>query len=720
MALALLGWLLFAPLQFGGDTAYIILTGNSMAPRFQRGDLVITHRQAAYHRGDAVAYHHPRIGAVFHRIIAVDRNGRFILQGDHNDWEDSYHPASDEIIGKLWLHLPHLGEGLRALRSPAGLLSLSLTLSILALLTVSPPPKSRKKKAKAMTSSSSRLAELLVLLSVLFLASLVLGIASFTRPASLEEETPLPYKHLAMFNYTADVPTDVYDAPQVQPGEPIFRRLNDSFTVSLNYAFITPLPVEMSGTYRFLARVGDQSGWKRTIELVPTTPFQGTIFTTSGTVDLNTAQHLIDELEERTGVHQSRYTLTVLAEVNVQGVLDGEPLTDTFTPALTFQMDELALRLLEDPLAEGDPLSPSAERMLTRKETRANTLSILGLNLPVRAARLISLGMGIPSLVLFILFFYRARALARRDEVEFLRVWYEPLLVETNDIRLLEAPNRVEVTALRDLTRLAEQEQRAILHLAEGDRHHFFLQTAEHLYHCSVENGMAEQQQWAKRPSSAAETWLPWSPRARRQAWEAYERALQGWAQAVEACLYEHDGHVQRVAEMAERLGRALGLRGRTLRAVRMAAYAHDLGLMDVPPRILRKKKRVSAKERELIRSHPDYALRYFPDTDILKDVSTIVRHHHERWDGEGYPDGLRGEEIPLGARIIAVVDVWDALGSPRPYREAWQEEDILRYLQEQAGEQFDPHVVDVFLNILREEKHPAVTSSTESTETAA
>ena len=111
-------WVLLAPLPLGGDMAYIILTGNSMSPRFRKGDLVVTRRMAVYQVGDIVAYRHPQIGYVFHRIVDVDRDGRFVLKGDHNHWQDEYHPAPEEIVGRLVGHIRGGGRVFLWLRQP--------------------------------------------------------------------------------------------------------------------------------------------------------------------------------------------------------------------------------------------------------------------------------------------------------------------------------------------------------------------------------------------------------------------------------------------------------------------------------------------------------------------------------------------------------------------------------------------------------------------------
>jgi putative nucleotidyltransferase with HDIG domain len=180
----------------------------------------------------------------------------------------------------------------------------------------------------------------------------------------------------------------------------------------------------------------------------------------------------------------------------------------------------------------------------------------------------------------------------------------------------------------------------------------------------------------------------------------AYDRTLEGWSRALELRDRETEGHSQRVTEMTLELARALGMSEVELVHVRRGALLHDIGKMGVPDEILHKPGPLTDEEWEIMRRHPVYALELLSPIPYLKPALDIPAYHHERWDGNGYPNRLKGEQIPLAARIFAVVDVYDALLSERPYRPAWPEEKVINYLQEQAGHHFDPHVVEVFLRL--------------------
>ncbi len=184
----------------------------------------------------------------------------------------------------------------------------------------------------------------------------------------------------------------------------------------------------------------------------------------------------------------------------------------------------------------------------------------------------------------------------------------------------------------------------------------------------------------------------------------AYNATIEGWSHALDLRDRETEGHTQRVAEMAERLARAMGMSEANLVHLRRGALLHDIGKMGIPDEILHKRERLSDEEQQIMRKHPMYAYEWLSPIEFLEPALDIPYNHHERWNGDGYPRGLRGEAIPLAARIFAVVDVWDALSSDRPYRDAWPHERVIDYLREQSNVQFDPGVVEAFVRLLENE----------------
>jgi HD-GYP domain-containing protein (c-di-GMP phosphodiesterase class II) len=180
----------------------------------------------------------------------------------------------------------------------------------------------------------------------------------------------------------------------------------------------------------------------------------------------------------------------------------------------------------------------------------------------------------------------------------------------------------------------------------------------------------------------------------------AYDRTLEGWARALELREKETGGHSRRVTDLTVRLAREFCFSEAEIVHIRRGVLLHDIGKMGVPDEILLKPGPLDDKEWEVMRTHPLKAREMLKDIPYLQPALPIPHSHHERWNGSGYPLGLSGTQIPLAARLFAVVDVFDALSYDRPYRKAWPREDVLCYLQEQSGKQFDPQVVEAFLRL--------------------
>lgn len=191
---------------------------------------------------------------------------------------------------------------------------------------------------------------------------------------------------------------------------------------------------------------------------------------------------------------------------------------------------------------------------------------------------------------------------------------------------------------------------------------------------------------------------------SRDELYNAYETTLEGWSKALELRDYETEGHTQRVMDMTMKLAKSYGITDPELLRIRYGTLLHDIGKIGIPDAILFKPGPLNEEEWEVMRRHPVYAQRILAHIPYLQDALDIPYSHHEKWDGTGYPRGLKGEEIPLSARLFAVVDVWDGLRSNRHYRSGWPESEVIRYIQDQSGHHFDPHVVEVFLDLLNQQ----------------
>ena len=180
----------------------------------------------------------------------------------------------------------------------------------------------------------------------------------------------------------------------------------------------------------------------------------------------------------------------------------------------------------------------------------------------------------------------------------------------------------------------------------------------------------------------------------------AYDTTLEGWAKALELRDKETEGHCQRVTSMAVQLAQKMGIRREELIHIRRGALLHDIGKMGIPDKILQKPGPLNEEEWEIMKLHPTYAYNLISDIAFLQPALDIPYHHHEHWDGKGYPLGLAGHQIPLAARIFSVIDTWDALSSDRPYRKKWCQTEVLSYIRQLAGIQFDPEVVTAFVSL--------------------
>ncbi len=189
--------------------------------------------------------------------------------------------------------------------------------------------------------------------------------------------------------------------------------------------------------------------------------------------------------------------------------------------------------------------------------------------------------------------------------------------------------------------------------------------------------------------------------RANSELLVAYNATIEGWSRALDLRDQETEGHTQRVTEMALNLAAMMGVEEVELVHVRRGALLHDIGKMGVPDSILLKPGPLSEQEMEIMRRHPQYAYDMLSPIPFLRPALDIPYCHHEKWDGTGYPRRLKGEQIPLVARIFAVVDVWDAITSDRPYRTAWSHDKARNYIREQSGLYFEPRVVETFLEMI-------------------
>jgi PAS domain S-box-containing protein/putative nucleotidyltransferase with HDIG domain len=184
----------------------------------------------------------------------------------------------------------------------------------------------------------------------------------------------------------------------------------------------------------------------------------------------------------------------------------------------------------------------------------------------------------------------------------------------------------------------------------------------------------------------------------------AYDTTLEGWSRALDLRDQETEGHTQRVTELTLRLAKRMEIPEEKLTYIRWGALLHDIGKMGIPDNILLKQGALTSEERKHMEKHTDYAFQFLYPIEYLRPALDIPYCHHEKWDGTGYPRQLKGDKIPIAARIFAVVDVWDALHYDRPYRKGLPSLEVLQYIESQKKMHFDPVIVDIFLEMMKDE----------------
>lgn len=188
---------------------------------------------------------------------------------------------------------------------------------------------------------------------------------------------------------------------------------------------------------------------------------------------------------------------------------------------------------------------------------------------------------------------------------------------------------------------------------------------------------------------------------------QTYDASIDGWTRALELRDFSTERHTQRVVSMTMELGKRMGLDDAEILRMKHGAQLHDIGKMGIPDTILLKPGPLDEAEWRVMRKHPIYAYELLRPIPKFNEIVDIPYCHHEKWDGTGYPRRLRGQEIPLTARLFSIVDVWDALSSNRPYRPAWPQHQVLDYIHYQSDKHFEPEITRVFLEIARGKTNP-------------
>jgi len=501
VALVLL-WL-FAPTTVGGSFAYVTITGNSMAPVLDTGDMVLLRSSHDYEVGDAIAYRHPQIGTVLHRI--VDDDGiRFTLQGDNRSGEDTYRPAREEVIGREWVVVPHGGRIVRELQRPRNLAFLLGSTLLLGVGGVSAGGRERRRRQtvsagqypKQELSVFSQTGRQVVLGSAVLAAVAValLGLYVANGPTR-EVSEAVPFVERGGFSYGGPVAGGVYDDDQLAAPEPLYRQLVDELAVRFSYELAAGADAALTaifGTYQLLAEVTADDGWTRTYELQSSTDFTAAHFDTATSLDLSAIEQDLAAVAEITGVASSRHVIRVVARVEAAGQLEGLPFSTEYEHWAQFRLGPLELQFDGSP----DTLELAQDRSVSRRATEPRSLGLPLVPVDLGYAQLPLLcAFGLGTAALLLLTVGRASLSTwRLGEAARIGAAYDTLLVEVAEERAaFDSPPRDDVSRFGDLVRLSSAEGLAIMHRAGREDDEYFVTTADRSWRYTVRKPLQDR-----------------------------------------------------------------------------------------------------------------------------------------------------------------------------------------------------------------------------------
>jgi signal peptidase I len=454
-------WIIFAPVQVGGQAFYIIVNGNSMEPSFHKGDLVLLRESKNYQIGDIVAYAHPDIGTVFHRIVGEDAEG-FIMQGDHNSWTDSYKPEVDEINGKYWVKLNNAGNILTFLHSPVRLaLFIGSLVLLIGIIMYLQDQNNKRKNPKVIEWAGNRLASwrdgYWWIMYALGIIGLILAVVCFTKPLQTNLVNKLDYDQTGNFSYTGQADQTVYGSQTIQTGDPVYMALTCDVNFMFDYNFSSLESFSGGGTYQLMATLQASNGWRRTFALTPETEFTGNSFESSAHFNVCQLNTIIDDAEAKTTVGALQYFLILSPNVNLNGSLTDQNVSETFNPELKFSFDKQQLYYPPNSDLQTDPFNPVQSGFVNKITVGANTISIFSFALPVQTGRTMAVILILIALVGIAFPTYVYARSKKNNEPVSAKMLIGQSLLETKNSPITENEKIVDLTSLEDLAVLAER-----------------------------------------------------------------------------------------------------------------------------------------------------------------------------------------------------------------------------------------------------------------------
>jgi len=457
----ILVWIFFAPIQVGGKVFYIIVNGSSMETGFHKGDLVLLREAKNYSIGDIVAYSHPDIGTVFHRIIGETADG-FVMKGDNNPWTDSYVPNNADILGKYWIKLSNVGNVLSFLRSPLRLaLFFGSIVLIIGIIMYLQDQKNKKKPGKVIEWAGNRLASwrdgYWWLMYSMGIIGLILGVVCFTRPLQTNLVTKLDYDQIGKFSYTGQADRSVYDTQTIQTGDPVYLALTCNVKFMFDYNFSSLVPFTVGGTYQLMATLEASNGWQRNFPLTPETSFTGDSFSASANFNVCQLNSIIEQTEAKTSVEQLQYFVKISPNVKINGVLSDQALNDQFNPEIKFSFDRQQLFYPPNSDLTSNPFAPAQNGFINKITPGANTISIFSFALSVQTGRTIALILLLVAVVGIIFPTIIYAKSKKENEPISAKMLIGQSLLETNISPINENERIVDLTSLENLAVLAER-----------------------------------------------------------------------------------------------------------------------------------------------------------------------------------------------------------------------------------------------------------------------
>jgi signal peptidase I len=515
VGLAIVAWLYLAPTQIGGTTRYVVTNGISMEPSFHTGDLALVRPADQYRVGQVVAYHSTLLHVtVLHRIVA-HRGGRYFFKGDNNNFIDPTHPTRNELIGALWVRVPHGGRVLAWLHSPLTAAALTGFAALLVLSAFGERRRRRNRRTRASESgrqgairmnNQSHGAGRLINVRALLIASVVamgaflsLGVIAFTNPLHRSVAVKTNYTQQVTFGYHASAPAGpVYPGGVVRTGQPIFLQLVHNALVRVDYHLNTSAPASLSGTQKVTLQLTGPTGWTRDFQLVGPTHFTGTSASSVVTLDLKQLQSVLARVQKLTGISaDSGYTIAVVPKVHVTGTVAGEPVNTTYAPRLSFQLQATQLQ------PGAGSFTPGQKSPVAGIATTTNTLGIAGNSLSVQTIRWVALGGFLLALAVGLgtLVFRRSQPF---EEAARIQEQYGHLMVPIINAEDLGWPP-IDVPNIKALVRLADSGERLILHHRGAGVDTYLVNDDGTVYRYQAKPIKVVWQEWAK-PVDAATT----------------------------------------------------------------------------------------------------------------------------------------------------------------------------------------------------------------------